>query len=186
MVAKRRFWGRVVAGVAALAVVGAGLAALPEAAWANPSVVTQTFDYTGSAQNFTVPSGISSLTITATGAEGGQGGADASGPSPTGGYQGVVTGTIPVVAGQTLTIGVGQGGESGAWDTTGSSNPSDYTNGAAVGGTNPLSGYAGGNGGEAGYLGDSGDGGAGGGATVITTNGSSIVAGGAGGSGGSG
>lgn len=170
---------RLIAGAAAVAVIGAAIAFIPQSAVAGPSTQTQTFGYTGSAQTFTVPQGVTSLSLTATGAEGGQGGSDQSGPSPTGGYQGIVTGTISVTPGQTLTIDVGNGGATGASKVGAGAS-------ASVGGTNPLAAYTGGNGGIDGTLGNSGVGGAGGAATVITTGQSTVVAGGAGGSGGSG
>jgi titin len=172
--------------VVVAAVVAALLALSPTPALAGPTTVTQTFGYTGSTTTFTVPAGVTQLTLSMAGGEGGRGGADANGPSPAGGYQGVVTGTMAVTPGQVLTVAVGQGGATGASTTTGSSNPSSYTSGAASGGSSPLAGFGGGNGGVAGYQGDSGDGGAGGAATVIETGGSTIVAGGAGGAGGSG
>jgi hypothetical protein len=153
---------------------------------ATATTATATFGYTGSTTTFTVPAGVSQLTLSMLGAEGGRGGADAAGPSPAGGYQGVVSGTMAVTPGQVLTIAVGQGGATGASNTHGS-DTSNYTSGAAVGGTNPLGAtYAGGNGGVAGWQGESGDGAGGGAATVITTDGDTIVAGGAGGAGGSG
>ena len=54
---------------------------------------------------------MTSLTLTATGGQGGWGGADASGNPPDGGYQGQVTGTIPVTPGDYLTIAVGSGAD---------------------------------------------------------------------------
>ena len=170
---------------AALVTVGGLIVSMPTAATAAPVTVSQTYGYTGATDTFTVPAGITVLTIELDGGEGGQGGADASGPSPTGGYQGVVSGTLAVTPGDVLTIAVGQGGATGADGATGSSNPPDYTDGAATGGQNPL-GYNGGNGGVAGWQGDSGDAGGGGAATVVTTSATTIVAGGAGGAGGSG
>ncbi len=152
---------------------------------AGPATVSQTFSYTGSTATFTVPTGISALTITVQGAEGGRGGSDSSGPPPAGGYQGVVSGTIAVTPGQVLTIGVGHGGTDGSSGAAGSSNPAYYTSGAASGGTNPL-GYNGGNGGVAGFQGSSGFGGGGGAASVVKLGSAAIVAGGSGGSGGSG
>jgi hypothetical protein len=157
-------------------------------AWADPgpSIVTQTYGYTGETTTFTVPDGITQLTLTLAGGEGGRGGTDSAGPSPEGGYQGVVTGTISVTPGQVLTIAVGQGGATGDGSTAGIDDPDFYTWGAAAGGQNPLGSYRGGNGGVAGFQGSSGDAGGGGAATVITTADATIVAGGAGGAGGSG
>jgi titin len=157
--------------------------------------VTDTYSYTGSTETLTVPANVTQLTLTVTGAEGGQGGRDASGTAPPGGYQGVVTGTISVTPGEVLTIGVGQGGaDSPDWNScsTGASQPTGDPN-DAVGGTNPLGGYDGGAGGAPGPSGCSGYGGSGGAASVVElgTSGApssagTIVGGGSGGSGGSG
>ncbi|EPR76563.1 fibronectin type III [Leifsonia rubra CMS 76R] len=170
---------RVIALLTSVAALGALVVAVPQAAISGPSVVIQTFSYTGSVGSFTVPTGISSLTITATGGEGGNGGADATPAPPAGGYRGVVTGTISVTPGQVLTMGVGSGGATGLSNKNASS-------GNAAAGSNPISGYAGGRGGAAGTAGSSGQGGAGGAASVIQIAGTSVVAGGGGGNGGSG
>ena len=162
-----------------LAVVAGMVVAVPQAHAAGPSVVTQTFTYTGSTATFTVPAGITTLTITATGGEGGNGGADATPAAPAGGYRGVVTGTVTVTPGQVLTIGVGGGGGTGASATNAGTAP-------PAGGSNPLTGYAGGIGGRAGAVGSSGVGGAGGAASVVRIAGVDVVAGGGGGNGGSG
>ena len=77
----------------------------------SPTTITQTFGFTNSVQTFTVPAGVTSLTLTATGGQGGWGGADASGNPPDGGYQGQVTGTIAVTPGDYLTIAVGSGAD---------------------------------------------------------------------------
>ncbi|HZV27676.1 MAG TPA: fibronectin type III domain-containing protein, partial [Acidothermaceae bacterium] len=180
-------WGRIkrlLAGTSSIALLAAagGLSiavyAAPGVASASvPTTVTQTFSYTGATGTFTVPDGVTALTLRTVGAEGGRGGSDAGGVPPTGGYQGVVTGTLSVVPGDVLTIAVGHGGLSGANAATG--------NGGGTAGSNPLTQYAGGRGGDAGPVGSSGAGGGGGGATVVQIGGSSIVAGGAGGTGGS-
>ena len=162
-----------------VAVLGAMVVAVPEAKAAGPSVVTQTFSYTGSVASFTVPSGITSVTITVTGGQGGNGGADATPAAPAGGYRGVVTGTVAVTPNQVLTIGVGGGGATGASAVS-------ATTAAALPGTNPLTGYAGGAGGKSGAVGSSGAGGAGGAASVVRIGGVDVVAGGGGGNGGSG
>ncbi|MEI6565626.1 MAG: glycine-rich protein, partial [Verrucomicrobiota bacterium] len=65
------------------------------------SVTSQTFNYSGSIQNFTVPTGVISLDITAKGAQGGSNGG-------TGGSGAVMTGTFVVTPGQVLSILVGQ------------------------------------------------------------------------------
>lgn len=140
------------------------------------STVTQTYNYTGSTQTFTVPAGVTSITVTLKGGQGGAGGTD-YGVRNFGGYQGVVTGTIDVTPGQVITVAVGSGGGQG------------NQGGSAPGGTagnNPLSGYDGSVGGTAGSAGSSGGGGGSGAATVIQIGGVDVVAGGAGGNGGNG
>jgi titin len=175
-----------VAVLMATGTVGAFQIAIPQGASAlGPTTVNQTFDYTGSTDTFTVPSGITAVTVTMTGGQGGQGGTDSSGPSETGGYRGLVTGRMTVTPGQVLTLAVGSGGQMGSGGA-GSSDPANYDAGAAIGGSNPLGGYDGGNGGVAGYDGSSGFAGGAGAASVITTGGTTIVAGGSGGAGGSG
>ena len=73
---------------------------------------SQTFSYTGSLQNFTVPAGITSVTINAKGAQGGAGGTAVLGSAGLGAN---MTGTFTVTPGQILTVLVGQqgGGSSG-------------------------------------------------------------------------
>jgi len=159
------------------------------------TTVTDTYTYSGATETLTVPANVTQITMTVTGAEGGQGGRDASGTAPPGGYQGVITGTIAVTPGEVLTVAVGQGGaDSPVWNVcTGGANYATGDPNDAIGGTNPLGGYGGGAGGAAGPSGCSGYGGSGGAASVVEvgTSGSpasvaTIVAGGSGGSGGSG
>ena len=69
---------------------------------------SQTFSYTGSQQTFTVPSGVSTITIKAWGAQGG--GEPASGLWGDGGKGGYSTGDASVSAGSTIYIEVGQQG----------------------------------------------------------------------------
>ena len=69
---------------------------------------TQTFNYTGSVQSFTVPAGVTALTVDASGAQGG-----ACAPNTIvgpGGNGGQVTGSIAVTPGQVLNIYVGGAG----------------------------------------------------------------------------
>jgi outer membrane protein OmpA-like peptidoglycan-associated protein len=162
---------------------------------ATGTTVTDTYSYTGNTETLTVPANVYQLTLTVTGAEGGQGGRDSAGTAPPGGYQGVVTGTVSVTPGEVLTIGVGQGGaDSPDWNvcTTGANQATGDPN-DAVGGTNPIGGFGGGAGGGPGPSGCSGYGGSGGAASVVEigtslapTSIGTIVGGGSGGSGGSG
>ena len=169
---------RVLAHVSAamLLVVGVLLPFGAQASAAN--TVSQTFIYTGSTQTFTVPDGVSALTVTLTGGQGGRGGGDSQGSPTPGGYRGVVTGTIDVTPGQQLTLAVGGGGGTGV-----------SSSGSAAGGSaglNPLSGYDGAVGGVAGPAGSSGGGGGSGAATVLRVGSTDLVAAGAGGNGGNG
>jgi titin len=162
-----------------------------------PTTATQTFGFDNDTlQNFTVPAGVTSLTVTALGGYGSLGGQDSSGRPPNGGYQGEVTGTMAVTPGEYLTIAVGSGGDESKLPacTAGldASTPVDAND--AIGGISPLTQYDGGMGGAPGPNGCSGYGGSGGAATAIEVGSSSsaptsigtIVAGGGGGSGGSG
>ncbi|MBX9717977.1 MAG: fibronectin type III domain-containing protein, partial [Microbacteriaceae bacterium] len=169
---------RAFAALLAVVVVVAGVVATPAPpAAAAPSAVTQTFGYTGTAQTFTVPAGVTQLGVTLSGAEGGRGGRDGVFGEP-GGYKGQVTGTIAVTPGQVLSMSVGGGGAAGA------SCSNSQTR--ASGGASPFTGYSGGGGGMPGNQGCSGGGGGGGAATVLMAGTETLVAGGAGGGGGSG
>ncbi|HEX2901715.1 MAG TPA: glycine-rich protein, partial [Bacteroidia bacterium] len=107
---------------------------------------TQTFSYTGAAQTFTVPSGVTSLTVDLRGAKGGDGFPVMS----AGGLGGRVTGTITVTPGQVLQINVGGVGANAT---------------ATVGGAGGFNG--GGQGGI--YSGSYGGGGGGGGSDIRST-----------------
>jgi hypothetical protein len=91
--------------------------------------ITKTFNYSGVVQNFTVPNGVTSITIQAFGAQGGNGYAGASG-----GNGGSVTATIAVAPGDMLYIRVGGQG------------------GTSVGSTGGSGGYNGGGNGGSGFL----------------------------------
>ena len=129
-----------------------------------PAPTATVFAYSGGAQSFTVPSGITRVTITAAGA---QGGYSDGGGGLGGGLGGSVTATIPVTPGQVLTVFVGGIGN----------NPYDgYGNGG---------GFNGGGSGGCG-CGAYGFGGSGGGASDVRQGGSAlsnrvVVAGGGGG-----
>jgi titin len=198
-----RRWAHLVASVVAVLVVAptallSSLLVDSTPAWAaSPTTVSETFGFNNdAAQSFTVPANVSSVTLTLTGGQGSQGGADSAGRPPAGGYQGVVSGTISVTPGEYLTIAVGAGADepidsvcTGGRDV---SSPTDVYD--APGGENPIAAYAGGQGGAPGSSGCSGYGGGGGAATVVELGSSSssptdigtIVAGGGGGAGGSG
>ena len=107
------------------AVSGAGISTLlfqTTTAAANTGLSgVSTFAYTGADQTFTVPAGVSSISLSMWGAGGG--------PGNSGGYGGggaYLNGTLTVVAGQTLRVIVGQGGSLNA--------TSSYGGGGAVSG----------------------------------------------------
>lgn len=121
---------------------------------------TETFNFTGGMQSWTVPICVTSIDVTIAGAQGG-GVGTAGGNNAFGGQGAVVTVTIPVVPGQTfdLTVG-GQGGV-------------------------PNNGWPGGGTGNAGVGGSSGSGG-GGGYSAIASGGNLVALAGAGGGAGGG
>ena len=133
---------------------------------------------------WTVPSGVNSIQIAATGGGGGGGGDYGTNPSQPGGAGAVVTSTLSVTAGQVLNLVVGGGGASG---TSGPSSGGGYYCGAGGGGGGSTTVDAG----AAGQM-IAGGGGAGGGCNNATQGGSGggsggdnggSIRGGAGGSG---
>ncbi len=118
----------------------------------------------GSSQTYTIPAGVTSVTIKAWGAGGGKGGGGVS----SGGAGGYSSGVLSVTPGESLAIYVGKGGEGGPTNAGGSGG-----GGSAVLRSNtPLviagGGGAGGGGGTGGVL----PGGAGGGLNGVSANGS--------------
>ena len=69
-----------------------------------------TFNFTGSSQTFTVPAGVVSITILATGAQGGLGWGLRGGA---GGLGGRTTATVSATPGASLTVRVGGAGRNG-------------------------------------------------------------------------
>ena len=140
--------------------------------------ITQTFTTANANAAFTVPPGVTSLYISATGGGGGGGGADAQ--SGIVGYPGhTVSGNIYVTPGANLKINVGSGGIGGAGG-------SGYRGIGAPGGDGGAGFFPGGKGGNSGSTGWSGAGGGGGGATTVflEDNILLVAAGGGGGGGG--
>jgi hypothetical protein len=87
------------------------LAATYSAAWAQLT----TFNYTGAIQTYTVPAGVTSLTVTCFGGQGGSGATGSSSAGATlggvGGLGSMTTGTLAVTPGQVINVFVGgQGG----------------------------------------------------------------------------
>ena len=144
-------------------------------------------------ERFTVPSGVSRLTVEILGAEGSQGDEDPGAGRPNrSGYKGRIQGTVSVSGGQLLTVGVGEAAGDAPGGVGSGNERIALDSRVARGGTNPLGGYAGGNGGSPGVDGNSGYGGAGGAASVLQIGNSgnpvsvaTLVAGGSAGSSGS-
>ena len=171
---------RVVVAVLACALVGT--MTFPSMAAAG----TQTFMYTGAAQSWVVPAGVTSLMVDV---YGGQGGYDLNYPARVPGLGGRTQATIPVTPGETLRIHVGGAGTAtaGGWNGGGNPNLSGGGGGGASdirragttlparvvvagggGGTSAsLGGSGGGLIGEAGEAGGSTRGGGGGGGTQM-------------------
>ncbi|HIB37678.1 glycine-rich protein [Mesonia sp.] len=107
---------------------------------AGTGIETETFSYTGSVQTFTIPTGVTSITIEAWGAQGQSLTNEQYTPS-TGGLGGYAMGNIAVTPGETINIYVGGEGQDGVAGF----------NGGALGGygtpSDGLAGYAGSGGG---------------------------------------
>lgn len=124
------------------------------------ATVTKIFNYTGTIQYLTIPSGTTSVDVYAWGGAGGGGGGDSAGPGRSGAAGHFVKKTslsLTSYVGKVITVAVGGGGAGGSGG------------GGASGGSNgkSLTGFSGGNGGSSGPNGSSGAGGGGGGASVV-------------------
>jgi hypothetical protein len=91
----------------------------------------RTFQYTGGEQTFKVPTGITDITITASGASGGGGYGYFGSHSAPGGLAGQVKATISVTPGERLAIFVGGSGTVGGFNGGGTSGPSYGVGGGA-------------------------------------------------------
>ncbi len=166
---------------------------LPQSNWAGGTAIAGGYLYSagGISQNgqvytsqgastFTVPNGITSITVKLWGGGGGGGAGGSAAAGGTGGGGGETTGTISVTPGETLNIYVGGGGSAGTRNTSGGGGGGGaYT--SIYRGTTPLAVAAGGGGGGGGrststHIG--GAGGAGGGASGIAGNASLVNGGG--------
>jgi len=152
---------------------------------------SQTFNYTGQAQTFTVPTGVTQLSYIVAGGAGGGGYASMAGEQGGSGGDGtVVSGTLSVTPGEQLTIDVGsQGGNASSSRVSCGGANTQYDGGAA--GSNPNASYDGGAGGngECAPVASTGGGGGGGGAASVILDASNqalVVAAGGGGGGGAG
>lgn len=163
------------------------------------NIRTLVFSNPYAAEQFTVPVGVTQISLEILGAEGGWGGDDRDGRPARAGFKGLVSGRLDVTAGQLITVAAGESGnDAPSVCIPGKSLIADDPL-VAKGGTNPLGGYGGGSGGSPGvdscvFSSDSGGGygGAGGAASVVQigdqndpTSAATLVAGGSAGSGGS-
>ncbi|MFC9552741.1 glycine-rich protein [Rhodococcus sp. NPDC056960] len=196
----RRRW--YTTGMCGLAVIGASGLLAPSVAVAAPAAlpagcvqgagtqVTCTFTFTGSAQSFTVPDGITSLAVTATGGRGGN--SSGTNDAILGGPAAVASGQLTVAAGDALYIQVGgnggdgtgaagyNGGGAGGEVSGGGGGASDVRTGSgeladrqivASGGGGAGDTYIGGGGNLMGSAGQAGGGGGGGGGATDTGGG---------------
>lgn len=165
------------AGVLVLAVPGVASAALPAGCAQSGSTVTCTYGVTGGVQTFSVPAGVTAVSVTLSGGGGGAGAAHdlGGGAGGAGGAGATVTGTVTVPSGQdSLSVFVGGKGGDGTYALR------DAQGGAG--------GFGYGTGGIGGIRGDGnnamGGGGGGGSALVAGTTPLAVAAGGGGGGGG--
>ncbi len=156
-----------------------------------PTPITETFNYTGTIVTWTVPDGVSSLTIEAKGAEGGFGPPLFGNPTIySAGMGAIISGVIPVTGGQQLKILVGQkspqrnGGGGGSFVTDNANQPLMIAGGGGGSGVdndaltkNGQTGTSGGNGSgsNGGSGGNAGTGGTGGTAGANSAGGGGLL-----------
>jgi len=132
-------------------------------------VCTVTFTYTGAVETWTVPTGVTSVTASVSGASGGQAAiGDKVWANGTGvaGLGGSVQATLPVQSGEALKVTVGGVGQNGVDPSKGDPAAGGYGGGASAGGKVIPAGYTSGGGG---------------GGSFVFGNGSLLVAAGGGG-----
>lgn len=174
---------------------------LPQSNWAGGTAIAGGYVYSagGISQNgqvyttqgagtFTVPSGVTSLTVKLWGGGGGGGAGGSTAAGGAGGGGGETTGTIAVTPGETLDIYVGGGGAAGARNTSGGGGGGGAFTSIYRGGTllALAAGGGGGGGGRSTSTHIGGAGGAGGGVTGVNGSASLTNGGGGGGTSGSG
>ncbi|NBT36519.1 MAG: hypothetical protein EBT03_13460, partial [Betaproteobacteria bacterium] len=111
--------------------------------------------HNGSAQFWTVPAGVTNISVTLTGAKGGRGANDGSGTGGNGGSAGQVTGSVAVTPGEVLTVLVGGAGADGAYGQ-GTGGGTGGMGGFIFNGGSTAYNLAGGRGGNSGSSGASG------------------------------
>ena len=111
-----------------------------------------TYNDPSTLETLEVPANVTQMTITIVGGEGGRGGNDSNGRPAPGGYKGVVSGTVPVTPGNLVSVAVGGGGLDSvvAPNCSAGVNATSGDTRVALGGTNILAGYDGGDGGAPG------------------------------------
>src|SRR5690348_146880 len=116
------------------------LAAPPSGCTEVGGIVTCTYAYTGSEQTLSIPAGVTSVHVDATGGTGGAGNAQGTFSNGAGGPGGSVSGEVPVTPGSTLYVEVGGAGGGGTQNGPGAGG----WNGGADGGTGSPQGGGGG------------------------------------------
>jgi hypothetical protein len=130
----------------ATALAGGALVAMSASTGAQTE--SESFAFTGEDETFVVPAGVCQVEIDAVGANGGDSITNEAEPSP-GGAGGAIAATVPVTAGEELTVQVGgRGGDgTGAAFGIGGNSGEDFSGGA--GGATSGDGFGGGGGGGA-------------------------------------
>jgi hypothetical protein len=131
---------------------------------------------------WTVPTGITSVTVSLKGAGGAGGTGDGNGQAVGGNAGSTLTGTLGVAAGDVLTFYVG--GKGSWYSVPNGRGPGNGSGGGGTGGVGNAGLYGGGNGGAPGPNGSSGTGGGGGAASALKRNATTIAVAGGGGGGG--
>ncbi|MFN8491594.1 MAG: hypothetical protein U0350_28610 [Caldilineaceae bacterium] len=110
---------------------------------------TITFAYTGAAETWTVPAGVTQATFDLYGAQGGAGGGNQSVRPGSGGLGGEAKATLSVTAGATYQINVGGAGGAGTGTRDGAVGAGGFNGGAPGGNGDTFDGGSGGGGGGA-------------------------------------
>ena len=179
-------FGRRIIGVGGAAALAAATALVAGAHTAAPQTETtsgsQTFEYTGVEQSFTVPAGVTQITVQASGAQGGDGGTPddlvplGGSDEPQGGLGGpgsTATATLAVTPGEQLRVIAGGAGV-----------PADFQDGGAGGFGGSAGETAGGDGASVTVANHAGGAGGGGGGSAVLRGSTFLVVGSGGGGGG--
>jgi LPXTG-motif cell wall-anchored protein len=110
--------------------------------------ITLDFEYTGAAQQFTVPPGVTEVTFTVLGAQGGSGNIETGTGNP-GGLGGQATATLTVTPGTVVTLMVGGKGDDWVNDPSVCNTQGGFNGGGNAGAQNTFEGFCGQGGGGA-------------------------------------